>query len=300
MHLHAWQEPSIDREFRDALEHAFRRYHLERGVISGPATAARAAVALDPAVLIGGAADGAGSLLPPVPELRADFQAGRLAVLGEIDAAWDGEPLTTARLKAYWTLADSIGMPVALFTGVAPPGTQKAFPHYRVELGRPGQIEPILAAYPRLRVNLMQAGWPYREETIALMHEHQEVYADLGNLIGNPTIPREEFYHYLRALIRAGLGDRIMFGSGLTLEEWPAQIGKLVAVIQEAPFLTAEERDKIFFHNAARFLRLDPATRTPRRPRPRRLSHVPEVRLQRARRVDVSLLDALRLPHAHE
>jgi hypothetical protein len=264
VHLHAWEAPPATPAFRNALADAFKRFHLERGIISGPAKAAGAAVALEPTILIGGAADGGGFALPPVPELRAEVQRGRLLVLGEIDAAWDGQPLTTARLKPYWTLADRLGMPVAIFTGTAPPGTQRRFPRYRVELGRPSHVEAVLAEHPHLRVDLMQAGWPYREETIALMHEHQEVYADLGNVIGSPTIPREEVYHYLRALIRAGLEDRIMFGSGLTLEEWPAQIGALVEAIHDAPFLTAEQRDKIFFRNAAQFLRLDRSTQNHR------------------------------------
>jgi predicted TIM-barrel fold metal-dependent hydrolase len=100
----------------------------------------------------------------------------------------------------------------------------------------------------------MQAGWPYRDETIALMHTYPEVYADLGNLVGSPRIPREEFYDYLRALMRAGLGKRIMFGTGFSVDEWAEKVSGAVLAIEEAPFLTRQERDDIFYNNAARFL----------------------------------------------
>jgi predicted TIM-barrel fold metal-dependent hydrolase len=261
MHMHAWELPPNTGEFRATLADAFERFHLERGLITGPEAAIIAAVSLDPTRLLGGAADGAGSVLPPLAVLRDHVQAGRLVALGEIDAAWDGEPITTARLDDYWMLADSLGMPVGVFTGIAPPGTQTRFPHYRTELGRPHHIEAVLEAHPGLRVYLMQAGWPYRDETIAVMSAHPEVYADLGNLAGNPAIPQGEACAYLRALMRAGLGKRLMFGSGLSLDQWPVHIGSAIAVIQDAPFLSPVEREDIFFGNAARFLRLDGPSR---------------------------------------
>jgi uncharacterized protein len=37
---------------------------------------------------------------------------------------------------------------------------------------------------------------------------------------------------------------------------WPGVIERAVAVIEDAPFLTAEQKRDIFYNNAARFLRL--------------------------------------------
>ena len=37
---------------------------------------------------------------------------------------------------------------------------------------------------------------------------------------------------------------------------WPETIGRSIRVIEEAPFLTDEQKRDILFHNAARFLRL--------------------------------------------
>jgi predicted TIM-barrel fold metal-dependent hydrolase len=223
-------------------------------VVSGPAAAALAAYELAPQTLLVGVADGGGISLPSPAEFDSAVRGRRIAVLGELDGAWDGEPLTAARLEAYLSLAESRGTPVGVFTGVAPTGTAQRFPKYRTQLGRPDAVEPILARHPRLRVYLMQAGWPFLAETVAVMHVHPQVYADIGNLSANPSIPVGEFQAYLQALIRAGLGTRVMFGSGLDVTEWAAGIGAAVKPIEEAPFLSASERSDIFYGNAARFL----------------------------------------------
>ena len=254
MHVHAWQPPPRTESFKQSLLDGFAAFHLERAVVSGPAAAAVAAAALAPGTLLVGVADGAGSNLPSPADFAMSVQRRRIAVLGELDGAWDGAPLTATRLEQYFSIAENSGMPVAVFTGVAPPRTAERFPNYRVQLGRPSAVEPVLARHPRLRVYLMQAGWPFLEDTIAVMHVHPDVYADIGNLCASPTIPLEEFHAYLGALMRAGLGKRLMFGSGLDVTEWAAGIGSMVKSIEDAPFLSPSDRTDIFFANAARFL----------------------------------------------
>jgi uncharacterized protein len=253
----------MDERFKQSLHSAFAAFHVERAIVSGPAEASLAAVDLAPGVLLAGAADGAGSVLPRPAEFAALVGKRRIAVLGELDGAWDGVSLGTDRLKPYFSTAEERDLPVAVFTGVAPSGTARRFPGYRLELARPAEIEPLLARHPRLRIYLMQAGWPFLDQTIATMHVHADVYADLGNLAANPTIPRDEFYRYLRALIEAGLGKRLMFGSGLEVMEWADGVGATVQSIAGAPFLSESNRDDIFYGNAERFLKLKGADRAP-------------------------------------
>jgi hypothetical protein len=45
-----------------------------------------------------------------------------------------------------------------------------------------------------------------------------------------------------------------MFGSDQMV--WPDAIERSISVIDEAPFLSKEQKRDIFYHNAARFLRL--------------------------------------------
>ena len=259
VHVHVWNPVPSDTSFRNSLLASFDTFHLDRAVVTGPDTLVPAALAMSPNRLLGGFVHGAGIDLPTTATLRTLFSTKRLAVFGEIDAAWRGEGLDSNFLDPYWTLCETQDVPAFIFTGLAPPGTpyQSCCPRYRTRLGRPEQLEEVLIKHPKLRVDLMQAGWPYREETVALMHSYPELYADLGNIVGNPRIPHEEFSEYLHSLMRAGLGKRIMFGSGLSIDEWPAKIEGVVAVIEDAPFLTAEQRADILYNNAARFLRVN-------------------------------------------
>jgi predicted TIM-barrel fold metal-dependent hydrolase len=55
----------------------------------------------------------------------------------------------------------------------------------------------------------------------------------------------------------ADLGKRLMWGSDQM--NWPGTIELAIAAIEEAPFLTEAQRRDIFYNNAVRFLRLDPA-----------------------------------------
>ena len=66
--------------------------------------------------------------------------------------------------------------------------------------------------------------------------------------------PRQEFHRYLRGLVEAGFGKRIMFGTDFVV--WPDAIP---IAIETAEFLTAEQQRDIFRDNAARFLRLTPS-----------------------------------------
>jgi len=88
------------------------------------------------------------------------------------------------------------------------------------------------------------------------MQMYPPVYADLSGFAFNPGIPREEFHDYLHALIRAGFGKRLMFGSGLSPTDWTTDFDAALESIESAVFLTQDQKEDIFYNNAARFLRL--------------------------------------------
>ena len=79
------------------------------------------------------------------------------------------------------------------------------------------------------------------------------MYVDVAVI--NWALPRPEFHSYLRRLVEAGFGERIMFGSDQMV--WPDAIGRAVEGIESATFLTAQQKRDIFYNNAARFLRLE-------------------------------------------
>ena len=89
----------------------------------------------------------------------------------------------------------------------------------------------------------------------AVLWVHPQGYVDVG--IIDCALPEAEFYRYLRTIVEAGVGDRVMFGTDQMV--WPETIERAIARIEEAPFLTAEQKRDILYNNAARFLRLSEA-----------------------------------------
>jgi predicted TIM-barrel fold metal-dependent hydrolase len=193
--------------------------------------------------------------LPDIAVLRKAFQEGRLRVLGEVTAQYAGLSLSDPPYEPYLALAEAFDIPVALHTGMGPAGTpyDPCCHGFRARLGNPALIEEVLNRHPKLRVNLMHASWPYLEETLALMTIYPQVNADLGAM--GWGLPRAEFNAYLGALMRAGFGKRLMFGSDHMY--WPELIGMSVEAVDSATFLTHSEKRDIFYENAVRFYRLE-------------------------------------------
>jgi predicted TIM-barrel fold metal-dependent hydrolase len=238
-----------------------QRLNVVKGVVSGGDGDRLAAAAhwhdTDPdrfiaAAGIRGSAD---TPLPDVAVLRRAFQTGRLRVLGEITAQYAGLTLGDRSYDPYLSLAEEFDVPAAVHMGVGPPGISydPCCHGFRAGLGNPAVLEEALNRHPKLRVNVMHGGWPYLQETIALLFVYPQVNVDLGAI--DWALPRAEFHAWLGALMRAGFGRRIMFGSDQMY--WPEAIGMAVDAIDTAPFLTPENRRDIFYGNAARFLRLE-------------------------------------------
>ena len=68
-------------------------------------------------------------------------------------------------------------------------------------------------------------------------------------------IPESFSTRQLKKFIDAGFGKRVMFGSDHQII-WPRLIELSIEIVEEAPFLSEEQKRDIFYNNAARFLRL--------------------------------------------
>ena len=182
--------------------------------------------------------------------LRKGYEARRLRGMGELANQYAGIEATDPRMEPFFALADEFDVPVLIHHhGTAAPSAQ-----FRISIGHPEQLEEILVRHPKLRLSIEAAGFPFLEETIALMYRYPLVYADLSLW----KYPREAFHRYLRGLIDAGLGKRLMFGSDQMV--WPDTIiDDEIEAIKSAAFLTDEQKRDIFYNNAARFLRLSEA-----------------------------------------
>ena len=190
---------------------------------------------------------------PTPAAIRAMAKAGTIRMLGELTTQYEGVAPDDPRLEPYWALAEELDLPVGIHMGPGPPGAAYlGAPKFRMSVGDPLLLEPVLLRHPRLRVYVMHAGWPMIDRMIALMYEYPQVHVDTA-VIGF-TQPRAEFYAYLKRLVDAGYGKRIMFGSDQMV--WPGAIPVAIDAIRQAPFLTPAQKRDILHDNAARFLRL--------------------------------------------
>ena len=253
-----WSPLSND-AVRDRSLAEMRRWNVI-GTVSGPMERLRDWHTREPErVLFGVLPDD--DELSDAPKLTADLVSlktkGELTVVGEVGAEYAGIAPDDKRLEGLWQAAEAMDVPVALHVGPGPPGTAY-LPGmgYRARMSNPLLLEDVLVHHPRLRLQVMHAGYPMLDEMLALLYAHPQVYVDTGVIVW--TQPRPAFYHYLRTLVEAGFGKRIMFGSDQMV--WPEAIGRSIKVIEDAPFLSRAQKRDILYNNAARFLRLDAAT----------------------------------------
>lgn len=249
---HAAATASVEENVRRTLAE-MKKHNVVLGIIGGSTQEVEAFLAAAPERFWGSAAFmRAGS---NVDSLRARHSSGKLAAIGEVMAQYEGLSPSDPSFEPYWDMAEKLDIPVGVHTGQSSSGiTQMGFPNFRVAFGNPIHFEGMLNRHPKLRVNMMHAGYPFLAETIGILSVYPQVYADIGVI--SWILPREEFYAHLKALVRAGFGDRIMFGSDQM--SWPETIGLAINAIQSASFLAERQKQDILYNNAARFLKLSP------------------------------------------
>jgi predicted TIM-barrel fold metal-dependent hydrolase len=242
---------SVEEHIKQTLE-AMDRYNIVLGIASGDLESVEQLRKAAPDRIWAGPSSGIPGL--DIEKLRALYKDGRLKIMGEVCAQYDGLSPSDPILDPYFALAESLGIPACIHMGMSSPGITESSPKFRVSVGNPLLLEELLNRYPKLRVWIAHMGFPYLEETIGILNVYPRVYIDTGAIdwIERP----EAFASYLRTLVMYGFEKRIMFGSDQMT--WPDAIGLAVETIAKADFLSAEQKRDILYNNAARFLRLSP------------------------------------------
>ena len=186
--------------------------------------------------------------------LRSLQASGAVKIFAEVGLQYAGIRADDPRAEFFWLLAEDRDVPVGIHLGMGTPltGEHVRTDPYRAALTTPFQLEEVLKKHPRLRIYAMHAGSPLIDEMMAMLFTYPSLYVDISG--NNWNMPRAQFYSELKRLVDAGFSKRIMFGSDQTI--WPQAIGLAIQTIDEAPFLTKEQKRDILYNNAARFLRL--------------------------------------------
>jgi len=190
----------------------------------------------------------------PIDSLRKWFKNGKYKLMGEFEPQYSGISPGDKSLDPYYALAEELDIPLGIHVGLGPPGAPyiKGMEKYRMSLSNPLLLEDVLVKHPKMRIYIMHGGWPYLDEMVGLLYAHPQVYIDISVI--NWVLPRKEFHQYLRRIVEAGFGERIMYGSDEM--QWPQSIQVSVENILSAHFLTRQQKEDILYNNAARFLRL--------------------------------------------
>ena len=186
-----------------------------------------------------------GKEYPDTGWVRQQILDHKIDFFGELLNEYYGISLSDSSMFAYYALAQEFKMPVGIHTGLA--GPDHGCPNYNPKMGDPMLMKLFLDKYPGLKVWIMHAGAPYLGSTLKILSSYPNVYADIS-VISNPDIVgKNDFHLYIKSLVDAGFIDRLMFGSD------NGDLSKIITAVNELDFLSAEQKEKIFYKNADRF-----------------------------------------------
>jgi predicted TIM-barrel fold metal-dependent hydrolase len=188
-------------------------------------------------------------------QLRKSFTTDGFKVMGEIGLQYEGLSPSDPSVDQFFALAEELDIPVAIHMGTGGSGRANiGMRKFRGSMGDPLLLEDLLARHPKLRVQVMHAGYPLIDNMLTLLQANSHVYVDVAGLIW--SYPLKEVNRYIQRLVEAGFEDRVMFGTDQL--QWPKLMAYSISIIQNADYLTPEQKRDILYNNAARFLRLTP------------------------------------------
>ena len=187
-------------------------------------------------------------------KVRELLSSGKYKVFGEVGIQYNGVSPSDSLFAPYAAIAEELDIPMGIHVGTGPPGAAylPGVQNYRGKLHSPLVVEELLMRHPKLRIYLMHAGYPMIDDLLAVLWTHPQVYVDVGVICY--AIPRKAFHEYLRRIVEAGYGKRVLFGSDQM--NWPGTIEVGIEAVNTAGFLNMEQKRDILYNNAARFLRL--------------------------------------------
>ena len=189
-----------------------------------------------------------------VQAFKDSLSSGFYKVMGEVAPQYQGMSPSDTALDKYFAVAEQLNIPVGIHMGTGGNGMANlTSPKYRASLGNPFLLEDLLARHPKLKVWVMHAGYPMIHNMIALMGANAYVYVDVAGMIW--SYPLAEINDYIKRLVQAGFGKRIMYGTDLLI--WPKLMEVSIGVIENANYLSFDQKRDILFNNAVRFFRLD-------------------------------------------
>lgn len=136
-------------------------------------------------------------------------------------AAQDFHPVCSAAMRVY-NEASRLGMPIMFHQDVRASRVSK------MEFARPYLLDEVAREFADLKIVVSQFGYPWTEETIALLGKHENVFADISGLVHHQW----HAYNALVQAFQAGVMDALLFGSNFPYATAAACIEALYSINQ--------------------------------------------------------------------
>lgn len=137
-------------------------------------------------------------------------------------ALQDFHPSDTRAMRLYRECVRR-GMPLVVDQSLRCPAA-------KLEYARPLLFDEVARELPDLRIVIAHLGWPWVDETLALLGKHQNVYADVAGVASHPWIT----YHSLLKAYEYGVMQKLLFGSDFPHRSPAACIETLYSINQFA------------------------------------------------------------------
>lgn len=238
-------------EHRELLIRTLRQQSVVRGIVSNrPIAAQQAAVAASGGRLRLGYSLEEAPGEEDLAAIRSLHATGQITSIGEVETPYAGIRFDDPRMAPMWAVAEELDLPVMLHTGAGPTDAFLSNPRKRLTSTDLLALEEVIVRHPKLRIVLQHMGYPMGDTLLAMMGSYSNIYVDTAAI--NWLVPRAAFHAYIRRLVEAGYGDRILFGSDAMT--WPDAIPLAIEAVRTAPISEQAKRD-ILYRNARRFFR---------------------------------------------
>jgi uncharacterized protein len=178
----------------------FKSYYLDADI---PNDAVAEYVARHPDRLIGLAGVDPTRPREAIAEMTRAREELRMPGIAVAPAAQGMHPTTSHAMLVYAEAADR-NMPVLFHSGVFLAAETK------LEFAQPVLLDEVARELPRLKVVIAHLGFPWLNETIALLAKHPNLYAEISWLVHQPW----QAYQALLSAWQYGVMHKLLFGSG--------------------------------------------------------------------------------------
>jgi predicted TIM-barrel fold metal-dependent hydrolase len=218
---------------------------VERSVVAGPRipnAVIADAVSQHPAFFVGLA------YVSPYDGMRAARELERLVIDFKlsglmVSALTDSLPASDRRYYPLYARCVELGVPVRIYTSMNYANDRP------YDLGHPRNLDQVACDFPELTIIAGLSGWPWANETTALLRRHPNLYADTAahrpRYFGTQGSGWETFLHFGNSILQ----DKIMVGLSSALLGAP--VSELIGEYENLPLKDAVRR-KWLYDNAAR------------------------------------------------